>query len=67
MIAPLPEQTDFDDYRDVDGIKLPFTIQHSSVDMHGGWTRKITEIKHNVTVDEAKFNMPPASTPAPQK
>ncbi len=26
ILAPLPEQVDFEDYRDVDGIKLPFTI-----------------------------------------
>ena len=60
VIAPVPEQTDFDDYRDVDGVKLPFIIRQSSVNPRDGWTRKYTEIKHNVTIDEAKFNMPPA-------
>jgi hypothetical protein len=65
VLAPLPEQTDFEDYREVDGVKLPFTIRQSFVDPWVGWTRKFTEIKHNVPVDETKFNMPPAPPPAP--
>jgi hypothetical protein len=64
LLAPIPEQTDFDDYREVDGIKLPFTIRQSYVDPWVGWTRKYTEIKHNVAVDDAKFNPPPAPAPA---
>jgi hypothetical protein len=60
-LAPIPEQTDFEDYRDVDGVKLPFTVRQSYVDPWVGWTRKFTEIKHNVAVDETKFNMPPAT------
>jgi hypothetical protein len=59
MLAPIPEQTDFEDYKDVDGIKLPFTIRQSFVDPWVGWTRKYTEIKHNVAVEDAKFNPPP--------
>jgi hypothetical protein len=65
-LAPLPEQMDYDDYRDVDGVKLPFTVQYSAIDPRDGWTRKFTEIKHNAPVDESKFNMPPAP-PATQK
>jgi hypothetical protein len=60
VIAPIPEQLDFDDYRDVNGVKLPFIIRQSSVDDRNVWTRKYTEIKQNVPVDETKFNMPPA-------
>ncbi|HYJ46923.1 MAG TPA: hypothetical protein VEV81_09940, partial [Pyrinomonadaceae bacterium] len=63
-IGPVPDQFDFEDYRDVDGIKMPFTIRHSPVEARDGWSRKYTEIKQNVTVDEAKFNPPPAA-PAP--
>lgn len=61
VLAPIPEQTDFEDYREVDGIRLPFTIRQSFVDPWIGWTRKYTEIKHNIAVDDAKFNMPPAT------
>ncbi len=60
LLAPIPEQMDFEDYREVDGVKLPFTIRQSFVDPWVGWTRKYTEIKHNVTVEDAKFNPPPA-------
>ena len=62
LLAPIPEQTDFEDYREVDGVRLPFIIRQSFVDPWVGWTRKFTEIKHNVAVDDAKFNPPP---PAP--
>lgn len=65
MIAPIPDQTDFEDYRDVDGVKLPFIIRHSAVDARNGWTRKYTEIKQNVAIDDTKFNPPPAPAPAP--
>ncbi|HUQ32514.1 MAG TPA: c-type cytochrome [Pyrinomonadaceae bacterium] len=63
IIAPVPSQLDFEDYRDVDGVKLPFIIRSSPVEAHDAWTRKFTEIKHNVTVDDAKFNPPPAPAP----
>ena len=54
-----PEQTDFEDYREVDGVRLPFTIRMSYLDdNHLGTTRNIIEIKHNVPLDNEKFNMP---------
>jgi hypothetical protein len=63
MIGLIPEQTDFEDYRDVDGVKLPFTIRISPVDAGNPFgIRKLTEIKLNVAVDESKFNKPAASS-----
>jgi hypothetical protein len=54
-----PEQTDFKDYTDVDGVRLPFTIVVSYLDdSHLGTTRKYIEVKHNVPVDDAKFEAP---------
>jgi Photosynthetic reaction centre cytochrome C subunit len=51
-----PEQTDFKDYTDVDGLKLPFTIIVSYLDdSHLGTTRKYIEVKHNVPIDDVKF------------
>lgn len=64
MLAPVPTQQDFDDYREVDGVKMPFIIRLSPVQPQDAWTRKYAEIKHNVTVDEARFTMPPAPAPA---
>jgi outer membrane lipoprotein-sorting protein len=62
MIGIIPEQTDFEDYRDVDGVKLPFLIRVSSVDAGNPIiTRKFDEIKLNVPVDDTRFNQPPAS------
>lgn len=60
MIGVIPEQIDFEDYRDVEGVKLPFTIKISSVEPGLVSTRKYSEIKLNVPVDDSKFKMPPA-------
>lgn len=53
-LGKLPLQTDYEDYRDVDGIKQPFLIHW----LFPGrvWGRKIDEIKQNVPLDDAKFN-----------
>lgn len=64
MIGVIPEQVDFEDYRDVDGVKFPFTARSSSIEVGNPvQTRKFTEIKLNAPVDESKFNMPPKTTP----
>ena len=65
MIGVIPEQIDFEDYRDVDGMKMPFTIRISSIDPFYSSTRKFSEIKINVPVDETKFNKP-AAPPSPK-
>ena len=44
----------YDDYREVDGIKLPFKLR-DEVLASAGIIYKLTEIKHNVKIDEAKF------------
>lgn len=65
IVGMIPEQVDYEDYRDVDGMKLPFTIRVSSIDSANSSTRTFTEIKLNVPVDETKFNRPagPAVSP----
>ena len=53
-LGKLPLQLDYDDYREVNGIKQSFLIHWS---MPGRiWGRKIDEIKQNVPLDDAKFN-----------
>jgi len=64
LVGLIPEQVDYEDYRDVDGLKLPFTIRITSIVPVGSSTRKFTEIKLNVPVDETKFKKPPAPPPA---
>jgi hypothetical protein len=55
-----PEQTDYEDYREVDGVKLPFVVRASYLDdNHLGTTRTLTEVKQNMPIDDARFEMPP--------
>jgi hypothetical protein len=58
-LGQFPTQTDYEDYREVDGVKLPFMIRWSIPGRV--WGRKITEVKQNVPLDDAQFNVPPAS------
>ena len=48
VLGPDPEQIDFEDYRDVGGVKVPFLIKASYIDdNHLGTTRKVAEVRHN--------------------
>jgi hypothetical protein len=58
VVGSFPEQIDYEDYRDVDGVKLPFTIRYSPPDPSTGNTLQFKEITHNVPVDDARFNPP---------
>jgi hypothetical protein len=60
----LAEQSDYEDYRVVDGVKLAFTIKSNKGGE--GSTVTYTEIKHNGPVDNAQF-APPPKPPAPAK
>jgi hypothetical protein len=55
-IGRVPTQIDFADYRDVNGIKLPFRITYAWLD--GRDSIVLNEIKTNVPIDEAKFGRP---------
>ena len=59
LIGTIPQQTDFEDYREVDGLRLPFIIRMAFADPGSlPITRKFTEIKLNVAVDNSKFEKP---------
>ena len=49
-------QQDFDDYRDVNGIKFPF--KYSFLWLDGRFTATISDVKVNVPVDAAKLTKP---------
>ncbi|HEU0174700.1 MAG TPA: CocE/NonD family hydrolase [Blastocatellia bacterium] len=65
----LLSREDYEDYRAVDGIQFPFTTRHLDQDQTE-IVIKYSEIKHNVPLDDAKFDMPAAKSggaaPAPQ-
>lgn len=52
-------QQDYDDYKDVDGIKFPF--KYSFLWLDGRFTAEISDVKVNVPIDPAKFGQPPAA------
>lgn len=51
-------QIDLSDYREVDGIKLPFAIRQTAAETE--FTMKFDEIQHNVEVDSMQFSKPAA-------
>jgi hypothetical protein len=60
MIGAIPVQFDFEDYREVNGAKLPFTIRLSGLDKRLSWTRSFTEIKNDPSIEDGKFSKPAA-------
>ena len=55
-IGRIPTQIDFADYRDVNGIKLPFRITFAWLD--GRDSIILNDITTNVAIDQAKFGRP---------
>ena len=53
---PAPAEIYFEDYREVDGLKLPFMMRQTGPGY--SVTVKFYEIKHNVPIDDAKFKKP---------
>ncbi len=56
-LGRMPTQIDYADYRDADGIKIPYrwTLARPG----NRFTIQIDEVKQNVPVDDAKFTAPP--------
>jgi hypothetical protein len=59
-VGRYPTQSDFGDYRDVNGIKFPFTYQFSWLDGRDQFT--ISDYKVNVPIDAKVFGRPAAGT-----
>lgn len=62
-LGRLPTQIDYADYRNADGVKVPF--RWTLARPNGRFTIQVTELKQNVLVDEARFAKPPAPPQAP--
>jgi len=54
-VGLLPEQVDYDDYRDVDGIKLPFVMRR--YDRNQVTTLKVASITQNVDLADKDFEL----------
>lgn len=63
MLGPLNVQWDFSDYRDVNGLKLPFVIRTSNVASYDTTIRRFTEIKIDPALDDRIFDAPQTTTP----
>jgi Photosynthetic reaction centre cytochrome C subunit len=64
MVGIIPDQIELEDYREMDGLKFPFTARAATLEVgNPSSTRTFTELKVNVPVDDSKFNMPPAPKP----
>lgn len=59
-----PTQIDYADYRDQDGVKMPF--QRTIARPGARFTIQIEQAKDNVSVDDAKFAKPAAAPPPPK-
>lgn len=59
LFGPLPDTSDFSDYRDVQGVKVAFTVTRSRPGQT--FTIKFDKIAFNVPIDDSKFTHPPAA------
>ena len=59
-IGRVPTQVDYADYRDVNGIKFPFSYTFSWLD--GKDAFQISDVKTNVPIEDSKFGKPSGGT-----
>jgi len=60
-VGKLPVQVDYADYRDVNGVKMPFKYTQTGLD--GRDTFELTQIRANVNVEASRFNKPAPVAP----
>jgi zinc protease len=54
--GPVDVDSSFEDYREVDGVKIPFVVRQSFGEF--SFVIKLTEVKQNVPIEDAKFDKP---------
>ncbi|MGH9476557.1 MAG: photosynthetic reaction center cytochrome c subunit family protein [Terriglobales bacterium] len=59
FLGTLPLQVDYNDWRQVGSVKLPFDVVFDTHEFH--WERKINDIRLNPSVDAARFTAPAAA------
>ena len=60
-LGRLPTQVDYADYRDADGVKVPY--QWSLSRPGNRFTIQIEQLQQNIPVDDSKFTPPPQAAP----
>ena len=63
VVGSFPEDTFYEDYRDVSGVKVPYTERVVSAE--GNRTYKWTQVNANAVVEDAKFTKPVPPAPRP--
>ena len=63
VIGAFPEDTFYEDYRDVSGVKVPFTMRVVSAE--GNRTYKWSQVDANAPAEDAKFTKPVPPAPRP--
>lgn len=70
-MGPSPYQVDFEDYRTVNGVKMPFVIKMNPStqrnELGTSSTITLTKIETNVAIDDARFVRPQPKAPAPPR
>ena len=68
----IESETVFGDFKKVDGLTFPYSIEQKAAGMPGGMTMTVSNIELNPAVADSRFTMPPPSekkpaAPAPDK
>jgi hypothetical protein len=63
-LGRLPQQTDYSDYREVDGVKVPF--QWTVAQPGSQSTVQVAQVQQNVPISASKFSVPAGHGPAGQ-
>ena len=61
-LGRLPQQTDYSDYREEDGVKIPF--QWTVSEPEGQSTVQVAKVEQNVPISDSEFAIPKATGPA---
>lgn len=59
VLGSIPSQVDYEEYREVENVKVPFAVR--SVSTGSETILKFFDIKHNVPIDDEKFEKPPGA------
>src|SRR5262249_42331516 len=62
-LGAYPYQTDYDDYRDIGGLRIPYMIKTVSISPADDLTIRVEKVENNSTIDPAKLAKPASRQP----